>query len=344
EVYGLMSYHAQAPPTDTARENHHHPFDDHLPLPQDVPHKRKIQTSSSNNNNNNNNDDILAKEVEDEFLSSNRAKIMSHPLYPKLLQAYIACQKVGAPPDIANMFNEISQENDLSRRSRVCSCIGDDPELDEFMETYCEMLDRYRSDLARPFDEATLFLNNMHTQLTDLCNGGYPASIMGQLWFRVDAGCDNCGGGGIKATCDDDESEERSEEDLSMGESDWMNEDRDLKEKLLRKYSKYISSLKHEFSNKKKKGKLPKEARQVLLDWWNIHYRWPYPTVSQTIHRANNSTCEADKIALAESTRLDQKQINNWFINQRKRHWKPSGNMQFAVMDNLCGSSFLVNN
>lgn len=82
-----------------------------------------------------------------------------------------------------------------------------------------------------------------------------------------------------------DESVERSEEDVSRGEAEvlkshWTNEDRALKDKLLRKYSKYISSLKHEFSNKKKKGKLPKEARQVLLDWWNIHYRWPYPTVS----------------------------------------------------------------
>jgi hypothetical protein len=49
---------------------------------------------------------------------------------------------------------------------------------------------------------------------------------------------------------------------------------------------------------------------------------------------------EGDKIALAESTGLDQKQINNWFINQRKRHWKPSENMQFAVMDNLSGQFF----
>lgn len=49
---------------------------------------------------------------------------------------------------------------------------------------------------------------------------------------------------------------------------------------------------------------------------------------------------EADKIALAETTGLDQKQINNWFINQRKRHWKPSENMQFDVMDNLSGQFF----
>ncbi|GMN45925.1 hypothetical protein TIFTF001_015113 [Ficus carica] len=99
-----------------------------------------------------------------------------------------------------------------------------------------------------------------------------------------------------------------------------MSEDRELKDKLLRKYSGYISTLKHEFSKKKKKGKLPKEARQILLDWWTRHSRWPYPT-------------EADKIALSELTGLDQKQINNWFINQRKRHWKPPENMQVAIMD-----------
>eukprot|EP01018_Ginkgo_biloba_P006003 Gb_10887 [translate_table: standard] len=97
-------------------------------------------------------------------------------------------------------------------------------------------------------------------------------------------------------------------------------EDRELKDHLLRKYSAYLSSLKQEFLKKKKKGKLPKEARQKLLDWWNVHYKWPYPS-------------EAEKVGLAESTGLDQKQINNWFINQRKRHWKPSEDMQLVVMD-----------
>ena len=48
-----------------------------------------------------------------------------------------------------------------------------------------------------------------------------------------------------------------------------------------------------------------------------------------------NKNQETEKVALAESTGLDQKQINNWFINQRKRHWKPSEDMQFMVMDGL---------
>ena len=43
---------------------------------------------------------------------------------------------------------------------------------------------------------------------------------------------------------------------------------------------------------------------------------------------------ETEKIALAKSTGLDQKQINNWFINQRKRHWKPAAeDMPYAMMD-----------
>ncbi|CAH9107491.1 unnamed protein product [Cuscuta epithymum] len=104
------------------------------------------------------------------------------------------------------------------------------------------------------------------------------------------------------------------------------SEDGELKNKLLEKYGGHISSLKLEFSKKRKKGKLPKDARHILLEWWKVHYRWPYPT-------------EADKVTLAEITGLDQKQINNWFINQRKRHWRPSGHMQLAVMDNLAATA-----
>lgn len=53
----------------------------------------------------------------------------------------------------------------------------------------------------------------------------------------------------------------------------------DIKAMLMRKYSGYISNLKKEFLKKRKKGKLPKDARTTLMDWWNAHYRWPYPTV-----------------------------------------------------------------
>lgn len=88
--------------------------------------------------------------------------------------------------------------------------------------------------------------------------------------------------------CVGDQSDEggavSSEEEFSGGEmevqeSQLRGEDRELKDRLLRRFGSHISTLKLEFSKKKKKGKLPKDARQTLLDWWNVHYKWPYPTV-----------------------------------------------------------------
>ncbi|XP_039062033.1 homeobox protein knotted-1-like 6 isoform X2 [Hibiscus syriacus] len=230
-----------------------------------------------------------------------KAKIASHPSFPRLLQAYIDCQKVGAPPEISSILDEILRENDVNRRDVGPTCLEADPELDEFMETYCDMLLKFKSDLSRPFDEATTFINKIEIQFRNLCTG---ASIRDE--------------GGVS-----------SDEDVGVGEVEGQarSEEWGLKDRLLRRFGSHISSLKLEFSKKKKKGTLPREARQMLLEWWNVHYKWPYPT-------------EADKIALAESTGLDQKQINNWFINQRKRHWKPSESMQFTVMDNLSAQLF----
>ncbi|XP_022159375.1 homeobox protein knotted-1-like 6, partial [Momordica charantia] len=70
---------------------------------------------------------------EDDFINVIKAKISSHPSYPRLLHAYIDCQKVGAPPEIAQMLEEIRQESDLCNRHAVTTCLGVDPELDEFM-------------------------------------------------------------------------------------------------------------------------------------------------------------------------------------------------------------------
>ena len=69
-----------------------------------------------------------------------------------------------------------------------------------------------------------------------------------------------------------------------------------------------ILSLKDEFLKKRKKGKLPAVATDALKEWWRERVVWPYPT-------------EADKATLGRRTGLNPTQINNWFINQRKRHW-----------------------
>ncbi|KAK1323783.1 hypothetical protein QJS10_CPA02g00034 [Acorus calamus] len=225
-----------------------------------------------------------------------KAKIVAHPQYSNLLEAYMECQKVGAPPDVVARLTAIGKEFETRHRSAAgCRDVLTDPELDQFMEAYYDMLVKYREELTRPLQEAMDFLRRVESQLNSL-NEKYE---------------------GVGSS---EEDQDGSGGETELPEIDPRAEDRELKHHLLKKYSGYLSSLKQELSKKKKKGKLPKEARQKLLHWWEIHYKWPYPS-------------EMEKVALAESTGLDQKQINNWFINQRKRHWKPSDDMQFVVMD-----------
>lgn len=237
-----------------------------------------------------------------------KAKIMAHPQYSNLLEAYMDCQKVGAPPEVVARLSAARQEFEARQRSSLTSReTSKDPELDQFMEAYYDMLVKCRDELTRPMQEAMDFMRRIETQL----------NMLGNAPVRIFSSDDKCEGVGSS-----EEDQDNSAGETELPEIDPRAEDRELKNHLLRKYSGYLSSLKQELSKKKKKGKLPKDARQKLLSWWELHYKWPYPS-------------ETEKVALAESTGLDQKQINNWFINQRKRHWKPSEDMQFMVMDGL---------
>lgn len=50
-------------------------------------------------------------------------------------------EQVGAPPEIASLLDEIGRENDVyNRRDVVSTCVGADPELDEFMVRYLYIL------------------------------------------------------------------------------------------------------------------------------------------------------------------------------------------------------------
>nr|AAD00251.1 knotted 2 protein [Solanum lycopersicum] len=277
------------------------------PPPPSLTNNNNAETSSNNilflpfmDNNNNN-----PQEDNNSSSSSIKSKIMLNPHYHRLLTAYLNCQKIGAPPEVVARLEEICATSATMGRSSSSSgggIIGEDPALDQFMEAYCEMLTKYEQELSKPFKEAMVFLSRIECQfkaLTLAPNSSHE-SALGEAMDRNGS----------------------SDEEVDVNNSfiDPQAEDRELKGQLLRKYSGYLGSLKQEFMKKRKKGKLPKEARQQLVDWWLRHIKWPYPSESQ-------------KLALAESTGLDQKQINNWFINQRKRHWKPSEDMQFVVMD-----------
>uniref|UniRef100_A0A803N2I1 Uncharacterized protein n=1 Tax=Chenopodium quinoa TaxID=63459 RepID=A0A803N2I1_CHEQI len=102
-----------------------------------------------------------------------KAKIISHPQYSSLLEAYLACQKVGAPPEVAARLAAAQQEFEARQRASFSTCRdpSKDPELDQFMEAYYDMLVKYREELTRPVQEAMDFMRRIEAQLNVLGNG-----------------------------------------------------------------------------------------------------------------------------------------------------------------------------
>ncbi|KAH7546254.1 hypothetical protein FEM48_Zijuj01G0180800 [Ziziphus jujuba var. spinosa] len=82
----------------------------------------------------------------------------------------------------------------------------------------------------------------------------------------------------------------------------------ELKHELKQGYKDKIVDVREEILRKRRAGKLPGDTTSLLKAWWQSHSKWPYPT-------------EEDKAKLVQETGLQLKQINNWFINQRKRNW-----------------------
>jgi len=119
--------------------------------------------------------------------------------------------QVGAPPEVATLLEEIGRERCAA--AAAGGEVGLDPELDESMvrqaliitrarttrfassnsrcavitcdrrdgggaqEAYCGVLELYKEELSRPFDEAASFLSSVRTQLSTLCVGA--ASLSG---------------------------------------------------------------------------------------------------------------------------------------------------------------------
>ncbi|KAH0462997.1 hypothetical protein IEQ34_007579 [Dendrobium chrysotoxum] len=96
-----------------------------------------------------------------------KARIMAHPHNPNLIAAYAKCHKLGAPPEVAARLSTVTR--DLETRSGGGRSFPTaDPELDQFMEAYYDILFKYKEELSRPFEEAADFLRKAESQLSSI--------------------------------------------------------------------------------------------------------------------------------------------------------------------------------
>ncbi|KAK4480174.1 hypothetical protein RD792_013236 [Penstemon davidsonii] len=291
--------------------------------------------NNNNNNKNNNNDSgrndnnelseggVGGEGVMNWQNARNKAEILSHPLYEQLLSAHVACLRIATPVDqLPRIDAQLAQSQQVVAKYSALGHgnLGDDKELDQFMTHYvlllCSFKDQLQQHVRVHAMEAVMACWEIEQSLQSL-TGVSP-------------------GEGTGATMsDDDDDQVDSDANLFDGSLDGaegmgfglpteserslMERVRqELKHELKNGYKEKIVDIREEILRKRRAGKLPGDTTSVLKAWWQSHSKWPYPT-------------EEDKARLVQETGLQLKQINNWFINQRKRNWHSNPSSSTAV-------------
>ncbi|KAJ8562242.1 hypothetical protein K7X08_011533 [Anisodus acutangulus] len=264
-----------------------------------------------NNNSSNNNNEEPSWERE-----KCKADILNHPLYDQLLSAHVSCLRIATPVDqLPRIDAQLAQSQNVVTKYSVLGQgqqpLGD-KDLDQFMTHYVLLLSSFKEQLQQHVRvhamEAVMACWELEQSLQSL-TGVAP-------------------GEGTGATMSDDD-DDQADSDTNFLEGGFDGSDsmgfgplvpteserslmervrQELKHELKQGYKEKIVDIREEILRKRRAGKLPGDTTSVLKAWWQSHSKWPYPT-------------EEDKARLVQETGLQLKQINNWFINQRKRNW-----------------------
>ncbi|CAN6459783.1 unnamed protein product [Victoria cruziana] len=245
-----------------------------------------------------------------------KAEILAHPFYDQLLSAHIACLRIATPVDqLPRIDAQLAQTQQVVAKYAVLGhqiLPAEAKELDQFMSHYVLLLYSFKEQLQQHVRvhamEAVMACWELEQSLQSL-TGVSP-------------------GEGTGATMSDDDDEEQADSDTNMFDGSLDGSDmgfgplipteterslmervrQELKHELKQGYKEKIADIREEILRKRRAGKLPGDTTSLLKAWWQSHSKWPYPT-------------EDEKARLVQETGLQLKQINNWFINQRKRNW-----------------------
>nr|XP_028949790.1 homeobox protein knotted-1-like LET12 isoform X2 [Malus domestica] len=244
-----------------------------------------------------------------------KADIVEHPLYEQLVSAHVSCLRIATPVDQLPRIDEqlVQSQRVVDKYSGANGDVGvmDEKDLDLFMTNYVLLLCSFKEQLQQHVRvhamEAVMAcweLDQSLQSLTGVSTGEGTGATMSDDDDQVDSdinsydgsldGPDTMGFGPLVPT----ESERSLMERVRQ----------ELKHELKQGYKEKIVDIREEILRKRRAGKLPGDTTSVLKSWWQSHSKWPYPT-------------EEDKARLVQETGLQLKQINNWFINQRKRNW-----------------------
>ncbi|KAJ7296319.1 hypothetical protein O6H91_03G035000 [Diphasiastrum complanatum] len=247
-----------------------------------------------------------------------KGEIVSHPLYDQLVTAHVACLRTATPVDqLPKIDAQLANASHMTAKYGVLvndheSLNGEDKdELNGFMANYVLLLQSFKDQLQQHV--------RVHAMEAVVACWELEQSLLNLTGVTL---CE-----GASATMSDDEDDYVENTDFydpgfdghdmtgfgslipSETERTLMERVRhELKLELKQGYRARINDVREEILRKRRAGKLPGDTTSVLKSWWHAHSKWPYPS-------------EEEKTRLVQETGLELKQINNWFINQRKRNW-----------------------
>ena len=214
--------------------------------------------------------------------------VVYHNLYPRLVDIHFDLRRLGETHNSSSIMEPmregVLEEIRHLHGSEDVKHLLEKARLDRNLN---KLMEQYCSSLQGLLDRVTNIFENADCFCTDFDN-------------RVKKICqtsiEHVPGEGVKNL------------DASAVTSPAYDGGHELQCALIEKYKSSILELKEQFLRQKKSGKLPKSATSILKDWWDCHIDRPYPS-------------EAEKKRFCYQSALSPTQINNWFINQRKRHW-----------------------
>ncbi|KAL1372185.1 hypothetical protein HN51_002330 [Arachis hypogaea] len=250
-----------------------------------------------------------------------KADILGHPLYDQLLSAHVSCLRIATPVDQLPRIDAQLQQSQrvVDKYSALANPVVDDKELDHFMTHYVLLLCAFKEQLQQHVRvhamEAVMACWDLEQSLQSLTGvspgEGTGATMSDDEDEQAESNGGGGGGGGNLYEGSFDGVDSLGFGPLVPTESERSLMERvrhELKHELKQGYKEKIVDIREEILRKRRAGKLPGDTTSLLKAWWQSHSKWPYPT-------------EEDKARLVQETGLQLKQINNWFINQRKRNW-----------------------
>ncbi|XP_047306978.1 homeobox protein knotted-1-like LET12 [Impatiens glandulifera] len=245
-----------------------------------------------------------------------KSDILAHPLYEQLLSAHVQCLRIATPVDqLTRIDRQLAQSQQVVTKYSVLgqgSQLLDDKDLDQFMTHYVLLLSSFKEQLQQHVRvhamEAVMACWELEQSLQSF-TGVAPGEGTGATMSDDDEELEDNEANLFDGNLDDVENTGFGPLVPTESERSLMERVRqELKHDLKQGYKDKIVDIREEILRKRRAGKLPCDTTSQLKSWWQSHSKWPYPT-------------EEDKTRLVQETGLQLKQINNWFINQRKRNW-----------------------